>query len=165
MQDTSAMKGSEGSCCGGAMQSDAGCCGSRGENNHGCTPRKKMMKSVGLLLIRLGLAAVFIAHGLAKFSEMGMTIGFFGTLGLPAVVAYAVAAGELAAGVAMLLGLFTRWAGALIAVIMLGAMMLVKFKAGFLGGYEFDAMLFFAALGIAFIGPGKYSLDKGVMKK
>ena len=122
------------------------------------------MKSIGLLLIRLGLASVFIAHGYAKFADMGMTVGFFGSLGLPAVLAYAVAAGELGGGLAMLLGLFTKWAGYLLTLIMLAAIFLVKFKAGFLGGYEFDAMLLFAALGVAFTGPGMYSLDKKMKK-
>ncbi len=119
----------------------------------------KRNADVGLLLIRLGLAAVFIGHGLQKLGDLGMVSGFFSQLGLPGFLAYLVAAVELAAGLSMLLGFWTHWAGKLIAVIMLGAIVLVKFKTGFLGGYEFDLMLLLAALGITFAGPGAYSLE------
>lgn len=127
---------------------------------------KKMMScqnpNLGLLLIRLGLAAVFIAHGISKLSNMDQTIGFFASLGLAAFFAYLVAIVELLGGIAMLLGLWTKWAGYALAIIMLVAIILVKSKMPFAkGAYEIDLMLLVAALGIAMIGSGKYSIGGG----
>lgn len=110
-----------------------------------------------LLLVRVGLALVFIAHGWAKFSDMEGTVGFFASIGLASFFAYAIATIELVGGVAMLLGMYTGVAGVLLAVTMLGAIGLVKINAGFLGGYEFDIMLFLSAIAVALAGSGKYT--------
>lgn len=115
---------------------------------------------VGLLLIRFGLAAVFIVHGLLKFGDLDMTAGFFASLGLPAFMAYVVAAVETLGGLAMLLGYKARIAGYLLAVVMAVAIILVKAPVGFVGGYEFDLMLLLASLGIALAGSGRYALEK-----
>lgn len=130
-----------------------------------CLSLCKKNADAGILLIRLGLAAVFIGHGFQKVTGMAMVVGFFSQLGLPAFVAYLVAFGEIAAGLAMLLGFWTHWAGKVIAIIMLGAIALAKFKTGFLGGYELDLMLLLSALGITFMGPGAYSLEAKMAKK
>jgi uncharacterized membrane protein YphA (DoxX/SURF4 family) len=114
----------------------------------------------GLLLIRLGLAAVFIVHGLMKFNYMDGTISFFATLGLPAFMAWFVAALETLGGIAMLIGYKARVAGYLLAAVMAVAIILVKGDAGFVGGYEFDLMLLLAALGIALSGAGRYAVEK-----
>jgi uncharacterized membrane protein YphA (DoxX/SURF4 family) len=97
---------------------------------------------IALLLIRVGLGAVFVAHGWDKISDMPSTISFFYTLGLPAFMAYVVAYVELLGGISMLIGVFSGWAGVFLAANMIGAMGLVKLSKGFLGGYEFDLMLF-----------------------
>jgi uncharacterized membrane protein YphA (DoxX/SURF4 family) len=110
-----------------------------------------------LLLVRVGLALVFIAHGWAKFGDMEGTVAFFASIGLASFFAYAVAAIELVGGIAMLLGVYTGIAGILLAVTMLGAIGLVKFNGGFFGGYEFDLMLFLAAIAVALGGAGKYT--------
>lgn len=110
-----------------------------------------------LLLVRVGLALVFIAHGWAKFSDMEGTIGFFASIGLASFFAYLVAAVELLGGIAMLLGVCTGVAGILLAVTMVGAIGLVKSGAGFIGGYEFDILLFLSSIAIAIAGAGKYT--------
>ncbi len=117
-----------------------------------------------LLLIRVGLALVFMAHGWAKVSGMEDTITFFASLQLPAIFAYIVAYVEVLGGVAMLLGVFTGWAGILLAITMLGAIGKVKIGMGFVGGYEFDLMLFLAAIAISLSGPGKYGIRQ-LLKK
>ncbi len=119
---------------------------------------------IALLLIRVGLAAVFIAHGWDKLNNMDGTVGFFSSIGLSAFWAYLIAYIELLGGVSMLLGVFTGWSGILLAMNMVGAIALVKISKGFLGGFEFDLMLFLAALAISFAGSGKYTLMK-VFKK
>lgn len=115
---------------------------------------------VGLLLIRLGLAAVFIIHGWAKVQNIEATAGFFSKLGLGMFWVYVVAYVEFLGGLAMLTGFLARKAGLLLAIDMLVAIYLVHWSQGFSGGYEFPLILLLAALAIFFSGPGKYSLSK-----
>ncbi len=114
----------------------------------------------GLFLIRLSLALVFIIHGWVKFTNMEATVGFFVQLGIPGFFAYIVAAVEFFGGLAMLLGVGTFYAGILLAVVMVVAILKVKLKSGFVGGYEFDITLLLTALGIAKTGPGCISIKK-----
>lgn len=122
---------------------------------------KRTNVDVGLLLLRIAVGVTFIAHGWAKFMNIEGTVGFFAGLGLAALFVYLVAAVELLGGLAVLFGIFTDVAGIALAIVMVFAMILVKFSMGFLGGYELDAILFLAALGIAFAGPGKYAVKWG----
>jgi len=114
---------------------------------------------IGVLLIRLALAAVFIAHGWGKFSDMTGTVGFFSSLGINSLFAYLVAATELLGGVAMLLGIWTKWAGILLAIVMIGAIYFVKFAKGPMG-YELELTLLLTALGVSMMDPGKYAVHK-----
>lgn len=136
-------------------------------NKKMCCPHNA---DVGLLLIRVGLAAVFIVHGWMKLSNMDATVGFFATLGLSAAIAWAVALIEFVGGLMMLVGAYTCVAGGLLAIVMIGAIATVKGQMGFVGGYEFDLMLLLSAVGVMMTGPGKYSamsmcLAKGDGKK
>lgn len=131
-----------------------------------------MCLQAGLLLIRLGLGVVFLAHGIQKLQGIDGVIGFFGKIGLPAFLAWAVAILETLSGAAMLLGMFTGFAGIAIAVIMVGAIFTAKKAAPFMGGWEFDFALLTSALGVALLGPGKYAVQclfakckKGAAKK
>jgi uncharacterized membrane protein YphA (DoxX/SURF4 family) len=59
------------------------------------------------LLLRLGLGSVFLAHGLLlKVFTYGFdgTLGFFASLGLPAIAAYLVIFGEILGGLALIAG-------------------------------------------------------------
>jgi uncharacterized membrane protein YphA (DoxX/SURF4 family) len=119
----------------------------------------KKNQDLGLLILRLAVGVIFIAHGWAKFSGMEDTIAFFAQLGMPALFAYVVAAIELVAGIALVVGIYTDLAALLIAGIMTVALVYVKmvtFKLGLLGGYELDLILLAAALTIMFVGPGKH---------
>ena len=114
---------------------------------------------LGLLIVRIGLAVVFIAHGCSKIDDMSGTISFFGgVLNLSPIWAYIVTYTELFGGIAMILGIFTQWAGILLAITMVIAIYLVKLSKGFLGGYEFDLMLFLGAIAIVLSGPGRYTV-------
>lgn len=121
---------------------------------------QKSCTNGGLLLIRLGLAAVFIAHGYTKLAHIDETIAFFGSIGLSGMFAYLVGLVELLSGLMMLVGYCTKYAGYAIALVMLVAIVKVKGAMGFMGGYEFDVMLFLSALGLAWTGPGEYILMK-----
>ena len=116
-----------------------------------------------LLVLRLAVATVFIAHGYAKLFVMGHTAvaGFFTGLGipLPGLASWAVALLEFGGGLALALGLFTRILALLFVADMLGAIGFALFPHGFLGGFEFEFLLGAGALTLALAGAGAYSLD------
>ncbi|WP_429844005.1 DoxX family protein [Brevibacillus sp. FIR094] len=117
------------------------------------------------LILRVIAGLTFAIHGVAKF-QMGLenVAGFFGTMGLPAFIAYLVAFLETVGGIALILGLGTRvFAGAL-SVVMLGAIFTAKLAAGFLGGeggagYELDLALLAMLVALGISGSSKFALD------
>jgi uncharacterized membrane protein YphA (DoxX/SURF4 family) len=123
--------------------------------------KKCCNKDLGKLILRVGLGIIFIYHGYDKFQHMDGVIGFFGMLGLPAFVAYAVSAIEFAGGIALVLGVFTGISSALLAIIMLVAIFLAKWSmVGQMGfkAVELEFVLFIVAVAVSMIGAGKYSL-------
>lgn len=118
---------------------------------------------LGILLIRLALGAVFIYHGWQKLQAMDMTIGFFGTLGFAPYLAYVVAYAEFIGGIALVLGIATRYAGLVLAIAMAVATFKVHWSNGFslaTGGYEFAMALMLGSLAMVFLGAGRYSLAR-----
>ena len=123
--------------------------------------KKFLTLDVALLLLRVALGAVFVAHGWQKLTHMEGTVMFFGSLGFPAVLAYLVALVEFLGGIAMLLGIFLPYAGTLIAIVMLVAAFYVKAGKSFIGGWEFDFVLLLLAVALAIAGPGRYGIKIG----
>ena len=114
----------------------------------------------GAFFIRLALGLVFINAGWMKITGMEGTVGFFAMMNFPAWTAYFVAYAEFIGGILLLLGLFTRYVGIVLAVIMLVATK-IHFAKGFSlanGGYEYVLVLFLASLALVTMGSGKYSL-------
>lgn len=121
--------------------------------------------SAGLAALRLAAGSIFLAHGGQKlfvYGLEGVTASFDG-MGIPlaALAAPAVSLIEAVGGMALILGLFTRWAAAGLALVMLGAMLLVHLPAGFFlpNGIEFVLVLFASAVALALTGAGAYSAD------
>jgi putative oxidoreductase len=121
-----------------------------------------MNPGLGLLILRVVLGGIFIAHGWQKIQMMDQMIGFFETIGLSAFWVYVATYGELLAGIAMVLGIFTRLAGYIIAIIMIVATVILRFKlgVGFFGGYELTVALLASAVCVALSGPGMFALGK-----
>ncbi|HKJ92212.1 MAG TPA: DoxX family protein [Longimicrobiales bacterium] len=119
----------------------------------------------GMVPLRVVVGLVFIMHGGMKLFSFGIggTTAFMHQLGipLPAVAAVVVTAVELLGGVALILGLFTRWAGLLLTIDMLVAILKVRLHGGFFApnGFEFEMTLMGAALTFALLGAGAVSLD------
>lgn len=123
---------------------------------------------LGLFLIRLGIGVIFVNHGVMKLMNMGGTVSFFDTVipgpaGVVMVLAWVVALIETLGGFAMILGVYTRIVGWLLAGVMLFAIIFVKSKMPFVAG-EIDLLLLVASLGIAIGGPGKLALCAGCGK-
>ena len=124
----------------------------------------------GILFLRVIVGSVFFAHGAQKlfgwWSGPGPrgTAGFFGSLGFRPPLAMALVAGasELAGGL-FALGLLTPFAALAMAAVMVVAVGSVHWKNGFFagnGGYEFNLVLWAAAVAVAATGPGRFSLDR-----
>jgi len=107
-------------------------------------------------LLRISLAGVFIFHGIGKVMNLG---GFSEMLGLSTAVVALVAFAELAGGVGIIIGAFTkdlitRLAGLALAPVLLGAIFMVHWgrwnftpAEGFpMGGMEFQVVLLLTAL-------------------
>jgi putative oxidoreductase len=118
-----------------------------------------------LAVLRAIIGTVFVAHGAQKLFVFGLAgvAGAFGGMGVPlaGIVGPAVALVEFFGGLALLAGLLTRFAGAGLAVVMLGAIFLVHLPAGFFApnGVEFALTLFGAAVALALTGAGRFSVD------
>jgi len=123
------------------------------------------------LLLRLSLGTMFIAHALLKvfvFTVPG-TVQFFGSLGLPAIVAYATIAAELIGGVLMVLGVRTRIVALALVPVMLGATW-VHIGNGWLfsapkGGWEYPAFWTVTLFVQALLGDGAYALRLGSVRQ
>jgi putative oxidoreductase len=117
------------------------------------------------LLLRLSLGALFLAHAglkLIVFTPAG-TAKFFLSLGLPPALAYVTIAVEVIAGIALILGLWTRVAAVVVIPVLLGAIVTVHGAAGFFftnanGGWEFPAFWAVALAVQALLGDGAYAL-------
>lgn len=120
----------------------------------------------GITVLRVVVRIVFLAHGGQKLFVWGFNAGagFFGQVGipLPMLAAIVVTLVEFLGGLALLLGLFSRWAAIPLAINMLGAMLTVHLKAGFFlpNGYEFVLTLLAANVALALLGSGEASLER-----
>jgi putative oxidoreductase len=122
---------------------------------------------VGLLLLRLALGAIFVAHGAGKlfgaFGGDGIegTGAFFAQNGLKPGEALAVLAGsgELVGGLLLALGLLSRLGALAVAVPMVIAITVIHLPGPLVGGFELPLVLLAAALVVLLAGPGRFSVD------
>jgi putative oxidoreductase len=113
------------------------------------------------LLLRLCLAAVFIAHAMLKvrvFTVPG-TVKYFQSLGLPGWFAYVTIAAELGGAACLLLGIWPRIVALLLVPLMLGTIVKVHGKNGWLfsnkdGGWEYPAFWAAALVVLFLLGDG-----------
>jgi putative oxidoreductase len=123
-------------------------------------------RDLAILVTRVAIGLVFLAHGWQKLFTNGIdgTAAFFDQAGVPAATAAAWTAAvvELAGGGALVLGLAVPVTGLLLLVDMIGAWLFVHAGAGLFvdqGGYELVLALGAAALLLAALGAGRFSLD------
>lgn len=133
------------------------------------------MQAYGLAVLRLIVAAVFIAHGAQKlfgiWGGYGLagTAGFFDQIGVrPAYpLAVIVAIIEFGGGLMLAAGAMTLVVSIALAMVMLGAMWKVHAAHGFFlasvpgqgNGIEFTLVLLGALVALMLSGPGAMSID------
>src|SRR3954469_6099811 len=125
--------------------------------------------SLVLLLFRIAVGVVFLAHGYNHVFLGGKIAGtgrWFESLGMRPgwLHAWTASLTELGSGVLLLLGLATPLACAGVVGTMLVALITNHLKNGFFifrpgEGYEYVMSLTLAAIGLAGVGPGEWSLD------
>ena len=116
-----------------------------------------------LLLLRVILAAAFGAHGYLKWAGgLGRLAGLMITVHLPFpdLLARVSATLELGGAVLLLLGLWTRLVGALLAVEMAVAIVKVVWPQGFIGGFELELTFLTVALALAVAGGGTLAIGR-----
>lgn len=132
---------------------------------------KEGLRDSGIALLRVGIGGVFVAHGIQKLALFGISglAGFMTQIGVPfpTLSAIAVTAAELGGGLALVAGLFTRWAALPIAFSMIVAALTVHLKAGFFlpNGVEYVLTLFVASVALALTGSGAFSVDRWLAKR
>lgn len=118
----------------------------------------------GLFALRVALGLMFISHALLKYVVFTMPgfEGFLGKVGLPAALAWPIFLAELVGGVAMVLGVYSRWISIALLPILLGALA-IHAPNGWLftapnGGWEYPAFLAVAAVTHILAGDGAFAL-------
>lgn len=119
----------------------------------------------GALLLRVSLGLIMIAHGAyLKLIVFGLpgTAQFFTSIGLPGPLAYLVVIAETFGGIALILGIYTRYVALALIPIALGATW-VHLGNGWVfsnegGGWEFPLFLVAMLVVQSLIGSGAYSI-------
>ena len=119
----------------------------------------------GKLILRVALGVLILLHGIAKISSGVSGIsGGLAAHGLPGALAYLVYVGEVLAPVLLIAGIYTRPAAWIVVINMLVAIWLVHTKdlvaLNKQGGWalELQGMFLFAAMAVAFLGAGRFSV-------
>jgi putative oxidoreductase len=134
-------------------------------------------QDLGLLLLRVGLGAVLVAHGLQTAFGWwgGQGFGGFGDALADAgyqhsdILTYLAAGGQIGAGVLLVLGLFTPLAAAGALAYLINALLasvVAQSDAGNLQfflpeGHEYHITLIVLAAAIILTGPGRIGFDVG----
>jgi putative oxidoreductase len=127
------------------------------------------LKPLGLLVLRLGVAAIFLATGYDKlFGAPGKWLAWFPEQGFPSYFAYIAGSLELFGSVLLILGLLTRVIGLLLAIQMAIAVWKVSLPhAGIYNveGYGLPLMLGVACFALFTVGAGILSLDRATFER
>jgi putative oxidoreductase len=141
-----------------------------------------MMRDIGLLVLRLAGIYLALGHGWGKVMSLASGTSQFPTslagLGFPAPTVFAWAAGlaELAGGLAVAFGLYTRWAAAFAGITMFVAAFVrhhahARFASWLgiapaseetlkdWGNPELALVYLMIFAGIALLGPGRWAID------
>jgi putative oxidoreductase len=129
-------------------------------------------REIAYALVRVVVGCIFFMHGWGKITGTGFAgvSAFMAKLGLEPGAFFAAAAIflETAGAICIMIGLFTRFFAAALAVEMSIALLAVHLKAGFFvnqGGFEYVLLLGLVMFAIAIRGGGPYSVDRIIGKE
>ena len=130
------------------------------------------MTPVAATLVRVVIGIMFLMHVSIKLKigAAAVAANFMAKNGLePALLfAYAAIALEIVGGVCLIVGLFTRFFAAALAIEMLIALLFVHLAKGYAaggGGYEYVLLIGAVCFVIAMRGGGPYSVDRMIGKE
>lgn len=112
---------------------------------------------IGLLILRLAVAAIFIYHSVPKLKNAKNMAPM---LGAPAVMVLLLGAVEMLSSLGLVFGVYTRLSALLLAIVMVGAIYFktVKWRIPFAAmdktGWEFDLILLAASIVLLANGGG-----------
>jgi putative oxidoreductase len=127
----------------------------------------KYFNDTGLLILRLGIGAIFLVHGTpkilggpAKWEQLGMAMSNVGIDFMPVFWGFMASCSEFFGAICLMLGLLFRPAAALMAFTMIIAttMHLTKGDGFNVASHPMKCVVLFVSTAI--IGPGKYAIDQ-----
>jgi putative oxidoreductase len=129
-------------------------------------------RDIAYTLMRVIIGYILLMHGWLKVGTFGVAgvSGLMAKNGLEPAAAFAIAAMflETVGAICIILGLFTRFFAAAIAIELGIAFLAVHLKAGFAvnkGGFEYILLLGIVMFAIAIRGGGPYSVDRWIGKE
>lgn len=129
------------------------------------------VRDFALLILRIVLGAVFVAHGYRRWFQTGMaeTANQFAQWGVPQprLSAYLAGSVELIGGSLLIIGLLTTLVAGALALLAAAAAYFVHLGNGFFaeaGGVEYPVVLAVSLLIVVVFGAGRVSLD-GVLTR
>lgn len=138
------------------------------ETRRGTTAGSSRLADLGLLLLRVAVAATMLQAGLMKALNFDDTTRFMADGGwkMSMFAAYLVTATEIAGGAALLLGLLTPLAACGILAAMIDAWAVNVSGAAFWSDpFNVPFLAAFAATALLFTGAGNYSVDARVFDR
>jgi putative oxidoreductase len=123
------------------------------------------LQPLALLVMRLALGAIMIAHGSHKvFGGLHHYAQWIGSMGIPEWLGYVSAFTEFLGGIMILAGFFTRAAAFAICINLVVAIWKVDIHSGLLGspgrpGYELSLAAATLAFALIFSGGGPIAVD------
>ncbi len=124
-------------------------------------------RDAGLLVLRIGLGAMFLFHGgpkifggPEKWGKLGTTMENLGIHFLPVFWGFMASVAEFFGGICIITGLFFRPACILLVITMMVAALRHLSRGDGLSGASHAIENGIVFLSLILIGPGKYSLDE-----
>ena len=113
------------------------------------------------IVLRLAIGSAFMIHGYPKLKPNEQAKGWMKSMGLPVALVPFAGVVEFFGGLGLILGILTQIIALLSALWMLSTTWLsvTKIKKKYAGGLEVDITLLLAALALAFLGGGTFSID------
>jgi putative oxidoreductase len=134
----------------------------------GFRSRADSLPDLGLLILRIAIAATVLQAGIIKALDFTTTTHFMESGGwkMATFAAYLVTATEIAGGAALLLGLLTPLAACGVIAAMIDAWAVnVSGSAFWSEPFNVPVLLAFAAATVLFTGAGSYSVDARVFDR